>query len=445
MRHPLDNEKWDVVIIGGGLAGLTAATYLARAGKRTVVLEKSDRLGGRAITVDREGCLFNMGPHALYNRGAGARILRELGIEFRGNVPDAQGSLLIDEQHKYRLPGSAASLLTSDLLSWQEKLEFGRLMTNVFMTDTASIMHVSLQEWAHVKIKRDKVKQLFYVLVRVASYSNQPDLASAGAMIRQLKSALGGVIYLDNGWQTLVDGLADKALKAGAVIRLRQNVKEISGCTPDLTVTLTDESVITTRYVLSTISPAITCNMLKNPEKTRLAELKDTLIPVYGASLDVALRRLPDPRTTFALHFEKPLYYSHHSRAAKLTQDKDNAVIHVFRYLQSPEEQTPDTTREELESFLDQLQPGWRQEVITCRFLPRLLVTNGLATAVRGVTLLEETPQVPEIPGLYVVGDWLVKEGMLADAALASAKEARGILEADAEMGERTDGYGAVV
>jgi hypothetical protein len=110
------------------------------------------------------------------------------------------------------------------------------------------------------------------------------------------------------------------------------------------------------------------------------------------------------------------------------------------------EEQSPDRIREELESFLDQLQPGWRQEVITSRFLPRLLVTNGLVTAERGVTLLEETPQVPEIPGLYVAGDWLVKQGMLADAALASAKKAaRGILEAEAEMGERIDGYGAVV
>jgi hypothetical protein len=213
-----------------------------------------------------------------------------------------------------------------------------------------------------------------------------------------------------------------------------------------LTVTLADESAITTRYVLSTISPAITCNMLKTAGKTRLAELKDKLIPVYGASLDVALRRLPDPRTSFALHFEKPLYYSNHSRAAKLTQDKDHAVIHVFRYLRNPEEQTAATIREELESFLDQLQPGWRQEVITCRFLPRLLVTNGLATAERGLALLEETPAIPEIPGLYVAGDWLGKEGMLADAALASAKEAaHGILEAEAEMGERTDGYGAVV
>ena len=41
---------YDVVIIGGGHNGLTCAAYLARAGRRVVVLEKNDVVGGAAIT-----------------------------------------------------------------------------------------------------------------------------------------------------------------------------------------------------------------------------------------------------------------------------------------------------------------------------------------------------------------------------------------------------------
>ena len=40
----------DVVIIGGGHNGLTAAAYLARAGKRVVVLERLDHAGGAAVS-----------------------------------------------------------------------------------------------------------------------------------------------------------------------------------------------------------------------------------------------------------------------------------------------------------------------------------------------------------------------------------------------------------
>ena len=39
--------SWDVVIIGGGLAGITAARDLQQRGLRTVVIEANDRLGGR--------------------------------------------------------------------------------------------------------------------------------------------------------------------------------------------------------------------------------------------------------------------------------------------------------------------------------------------------------------------------------------------------------------
>src|ERR671925_768457 len=42
--------KYDAVIIGGGHNGLTAAAYLARAGKKTLVLERRPVLGGAAVT-----------------------------------------------------------------------------------------------------------------------------------------------------------------------------------------------------------------------------------------------------------------------------------------------------------------------------------------------------------------------------------------------------------
>src|ERR1700730_5433312 len=44
------NSKYDAIIIGGGHNGLTTAAYLARAGKKVLVLERRHVLGGAAVT-----------------------------------------------------------------------------------------------------------------------------------------------------------------------------------------------------------------------------------------------------------------------------------------------------------------------------------------------------------------------------------------------------------
>lgn len=89
---------FEVVVVGGGLAGLTASLLLARGGKRVCLVERAPQLGGRAITQRQDGYALNLGPHALYRGGHAMRILRKLGITPRedwpppGATPDAEKS-----------------------------------------------------------------------------------------------------------------------------------------------------------------------------------------------------------------------------------------------------------------------------------------------------------------------------------------------------------------
>ena len=60
-------NRFDVVVIGGGFAGVTAARDLQRAGYSTILLEARDRLGGRTFTRNFQGDAIEMGGTWVHN------------------------------------------------------------------------------------------------------------------------------------------------------------------------------------------------------------------------------------------------------------------------------------------------------------------------------------------------------------------------------------------
>ncbi|MEB3231993.1 MAG: NAD(P)-binding protein, partial [Leptolyngbyaceae bacterium] len=61
-------ERYPVVIIGGGPAGLTAGYELMKAKVQSIVLEKSDKVGGISRTETYKGYRFDIGGHRFFTK-----------------------------------------------------------------------------------------------------------------------------------------------------------------------------------------------------------------------------------------------------------------------------------------------------------------------------------------------------------------------------------------
>ena len=204
----------DLVVVGGGLAGLSAAALVARAGRSVVVLEQASHLGGRAATRVRQEIHWNLGAHALYCHGHAVRLFTELGVPFTGRFPRPGRGRLLAAQSAFGLPNGISSLLTSRLLTIGEKCRMARLLMTLGKLDTRRFEGLTVRDWLEQTVGSGNLALFLGALLRLSTYCNEPERMSAGVAIHQLKLALAGnVWYLDGGWQTLVDGLRIRHLE----------------------------------------------------------------------------------------------------------------------------------------------------------------------------------------------------------------------------------------
>jgi phytoene dehydrogenase-like protein len=439
--------KKNVIVVGGGIAGLAAAIYLARGGRTVTLFEKRRYLGGRAITHLRHGFRFNLGPHTIYRKGAGRTVYRELGIPIRGGRAKTRGTAILGNE-SFRLPISLFSAVFSALLSAKGKFEAVSVLMRVRSIDTSGLDSMTTRQWLDANVVDPRLRLVMESLLRLATYSADLDQSAATAL-QQLKLILRGVVYIDEGWQKIVDSLHSHAVTAGVNFVTSSRVIGVDHDGEVRAVELggleLEQSDTTNEFVMPDPTPkgakgarlvADTVLLAVDPSTARelvgdvdFARGWRDLKPVTAACLDIALSKLPDPKRTLAVGIDRPVYFGVHSRYAQLTP-RGGAMVHLAKYQTEPTMVGEDdedirlneaarADEQELETFLDEIQPGWRDFVVHRRFLPSATVSNALVTPHSA----RPSPVTP-LRGLYLAGDWVAADGALADAALSSARAA---------------------
>ena len=408
-----------VVVVGAGLAGLTAAATAARAGATVTLLDAREHEGGRARTAAVDGFLLNQGAHALYRGGPAWTILTEFGIEPQGRSPDATNAWGVRADGRPGiLPGTVATLVRSPLLGARAKFELARLLAQPQQLTRTVQPGSSMKDWIERRSRNDDVRALLTVISRVATYCGDLSGLDAAAGVAQVVRALRyGVVYLDGGWQQLVDGLRQVATAAGVVVHTGAKADAVDVHAAGVTVRMAGGDFDAESVVLAAGGPTDADALLHGASRD-VATWAAREQPVVATALDVALRALPQPRRRIMFGIDEPTYLSVHTPYARLAPDRDGDVVHLLWYGDAAADPRP-----KLEALFDCAQPGWRDEVVAERFGRRLVVAHGRPFP--GVGLAGRPPSlVPDLPGVFVAGDWVGPEGLLADAALASGRAA---------------------
>jgi phytoene dehydrogenase-like protein len=271
---------YDAVVIGGGHNGLVAATLLARAGRRVLVLEQREHTGGAAVSgspfpgvdvcLSRYAYLVSLFPR---------KLLLTLGVDVEMRRRAVAS---------YTPNGTSGLLVNTDTPPSEQWRRFygmvGEVARRVFPTLTKPLLS---REQMREVVAEDAAWQALFEnpLSRVVEETFTPDLdrgvvmtdaligtfaPSDDPLLRQNRCFLYHVIGNGTGqWDVPVGGmgalseaLGRAAGLAGAEIRTGMEVTAIAADGTDAEVSCADGTVVAARHVLANVAPAVLARLL---------------------------------------------------------------------------------------------------------------------------------------------------------------------------------------
>ncbi len=145
----------DVVVLGGGISGLTAGFLLKRRGFKVLVLEASGRPGGSIATWKKDGFIFELGPNTVLNNAFEIDSLcGEAGIMGRriSATPKAAVRYIVKNGRLVKLPGGPFGFAATPLFSLKAKL---RLLQEPFIKPAPAETEESIATFVKRRLGRE--------------------------------------------------------------------------------------------------------------------------------------------------------------------------------------------------------------------------------------------------------------------------------------------------
>ena len=443
----------DVLVIGGGLAGLACGVALSDAGLRVCVLERGDEAGGRArsVTDPATGERLDLGPHILLSEYRNMlRLLELLGTHHRIAWQGPRFITLVDPPrattlHVYPLPAPLhflPDLLRVPQLSLADIASNARLFWRVLRLDHAGRLQLDRVDAAHY-LRALGVSERFidwyWRTVSMAIMNVPLQQCSAGALLGFFRYLVGR-----GGYQVGLPaiGLGDLFAPAartwievrGGEVRLGVDAARLDHeGTQVRGVVLADGSTLQARWTVAALPPPSLHALLPEAART-LPVFRDLAAFAPSPYISTYLwfdRRLSRERFWANVWSPRTLYYDFYDLANLRGLDDTHGSLIACNLIFSDRASHLDdaalvaAARDELAAYLPQAGGATLRRAVVHR------IPMAIVAPLPGSESLRPGTRTP-LAGLFLAGDWLAT-GL--PASMESAVRS-GWMAAEAVLGE---------
>jgi phytoene dehydrogenase-like protein len=369
-----------ITVVGGGLAGLTAAIACAEGGAQVRLLEAHDQLGGRARSAEGP-YKANLGPHALYSDGAMWGWLNERGLLPNHVRPPLGGA-------RFRCGGSV-----------QRTPPLGTIPAVLRLRGRQAPVDTDFRSWA-ASHTDERIAAMLSSMAGVYTFHHDPgELSAAFVWERTVRLFLSTpppstvVRYASGGWSGMVAPLERRLYELGVEVQTGSRVETLPEPPVILATELHQASELLGGRPLSWPSGRTVC-------------------------LDVGLsRRRGDPWIVSDL--DESGWIGRYSSSDRTIAPEGHELIQTQMPIR-PGEST-DQAGARLERLIDQSVAGWRGRETWRR--RQVMDARSGALDPPGSTW-RDRPAVDQGDGVYIAGDMVAAPGLLAEVSWASGLEA---------------------
>jgi phytoene dehydrogenase-like protein len=425
--------KTDVVVIGGGIAGLATGALVARQGRSVVVLEKGNQPGGRAYTIEEKAFTLNYGPHAVYRPTSGvlAEILARIGQpQLPFGKPRASRSFWADGDRFGAVSDKPHEVLfNKDIFPAATRLRFAKVMAKVRFGHFDGLGEMTFSAWVERETDDAILRRWLLALATVNTYTRPAAALSAKFLLQHLQRnmfAKDYVGYLHGGWRRIYESFIAALERDGGRLATGVRVQRLETDGGRVVAAVTDDERYEAEAFVSTLPPADAPALAGegtalHDELAQWASIDD----VRALCMDLGFARRLRDDLSYVFDVERDLYFSLHSEVSPDLAPPGAQLLHAMAYL-SPEEAADDAARarrkDELVGGLDRFFAGWREALVVERTLPNALVASARQTP---EGMRQRVPLRSSVAAnLYFANDARESALNLSEISLASAVEA---------------------
>ncbi len=245
----MSSENTNVLVIGAGVAGLTAARLLAQQGRSVIVLEARDRIGGRLHSERKDGLVTDLGASWIHgiDDSPVEKMCSSLNmpmVEFTmGSFqPDGRPVVYFDPEGK-RLSAEQAESFTQDIHDFDETL--AEVISTISSGSSyADAVEIALEKTGWDSTRCDRVREYMQHRTEEQDGAHFTLIDAHGLDNEEVD---GDEVIFPNGYDQLTTGLAK-----GLDVRLEHTVSRVTWADSGVTVQ-TDKGTFTADQVIITV------------------------------------------------------------------------------------------------------------------------------------------------------------------------------------------------